>query len=381
MKRIKNFFQSERKEFLNFTFPEKLLFLNSVSLFLPFFLSAIPLLITVIISLCNKSIRKEIFAVSNWKAFLIFTVIGVVSPIINGNLLGIGGGIFMFVLMLFSFLARAFMTEKLWDKITENICNLSVLSFVIGVIDYTVRYTPDSEHRTASTFFNANYYAFIVEIIVVLCVYKISKKPERWYKYLGIALVNCSAILICKTRTALVAIFIGVLAYFFFSKKWKIVGVVSGVIGVAVLATIISPETFLPRYETFFWSLNDRFEIWRTAVNGLFYRPIFGQGLWAYWRLYDIFGGRFAVNAHCIWLDTFLSFGIVGTIAIFYYFIRATIKGVKRLDLREKAALLALILTVLAHCTIDLAITGVETSIMAMLLYGIVGNGKVKTNI
>ena len=376
MKRIKNFFQREKEVFLSYTFPEKLLFLNSVSIFLPFFLSVVPLLITVIISLLNKSIRKEIFAVSDWKAFLIFTLIGVLSPIVNQNLLGVGGGIFMFVLMLFSFLARAFMTEKLWDKITENICNLSILSFIIGVIDYTVRYSPDSEHRTASTFFNANYYAFIVEIIVVLCVYKITKNPGKWYKYLGIALVNCSAILICKTRTALVAVFIGILAYFFFSKKWKIVGVVSGVIGAAVLATIISPETFLPRYETFFWSLNDRFEIWRTAVNGLFYRPIFGQGLWAYWRLYDIFGGRFAVNAHCIWLDTFLSFGIAGTIAIFYYFIRATIKGVKRLDLREKAALLALILTVLAHCTIDLAITGVETSIMAMLLYGIVGNGK-----
>lgn len=376
MKRIKNFFQREKEVFLSYTFPEKLLFLNSVSIFLPFFLSAVPLLITVIISLLNKSIRKEIFAVSYWKAFLIFTLIGVLSPIVNQNLLGVGGGIFMFVLMLFSFLSRAFMTEKLWDKITENICNLSILSFIIGVIDYTVRYSPDSEHRTASTFFNANYYAFIVEIIVVLCVYKITKNPGKWYKYLGIALVNCSAILICKTRTALVAVFIGILAYFFFSKKWKIVGVVSGVIGVAVLATIISPETFLPRYETFFWSLNDRFEIWKTAVEGLLYRPIFGQGLWAYWRLYDIFGGRFAVNAHCIWLDTFLSFGIAGTIAIFYYFIRATIKGVKRLDLREKAALLALILTVLAHCTIDLAITGVETSIMAMLLYGIVGNGK-----
>ena len=378
MEKIKNYFGALKREFLEYSFEEKLLFLNSISIFLPFFLSAVPLLITVIISLVRKDTRNRVFAVSNWKAFMLFGIIAFISPILNGNLIGIGGGLFILVLIVFSFLARAFMNEKLWERITENICLLSVLSFVIGLIDYIVRYTPDSEHRTASTFFNANYYAFIVEIIVVLCVYKITKNPDRWYKYLAIALINCSAILICKTRTALVAIFIGVIAYFFFSKKWKIVGAVSAFILVLAAATIIAPEVFLPRYETFFWSLNDRFEIWKTAVNGLGYRPLFGQGLWAYWRLYDMFGGRFAVNAHCIWLDTFLSVGIVGTVFVFYYFIRATVSGVKKLNNPEKAVLLALILTVLSHCTIDLAITGVETSIMAMLIYSIVGNGNKK---
>ncbi|MBQ5321405.1 MAG: hypothetical protein J6K88_05060, partial [Oscillospiraceae bacterium] len=217
MEKIKNYFGALKREFLEYSFEEKLLFLNSISIFLPFFLSAVPLLITVIISLVRKDTRNRVFAVSNWKAFMLFGIIAFISPILNGNLIGIGGGLFILVLIVFSFLARAFMNEKLWERITENICLLSVLSFVIGLIDYIVRYTPDSEHRTASTFFNANYYAFIVEIIVVLCVYKITKNPDRWYKYLAIALINCSAILICKTRTALVAIFIGVIAYFFFS--------------------------------------------------------------------------------------------------------------------------------------------------------------------
>lgn len=395
-----NYFKTAIKQFKEASFERRLLLINSLCLFVPFYIfgarellasiglpilttslfTAIgfPYLFTVSAVIVRKDIRKETFSVSHWKPLLAFSVLGLVAAAVHGNLAGVGGGLFLITLVIFGFFARAYMTDDIWERITENICVMSVLSFVIGLVDYIVRYDPGSEHRTASTFLNANYYALIVEIVVVLCVYKITKYPKLWYKYLFIAILNCSAVLFCKTRAALAVILIGVLSYFVFAKKKKVIAAVGVVVAALAVATIIAPEVLLPRYESLEWSLNDRFEIWGTAIKNLFRRPIFGGGLWSYWQIVERYGGREAVNAHCIWLDTFLSFGVVGTSLVFYYFTRTLLsirKEVKEKPLRS-AALLALVTAVLAHCTIDLAITGIETSIMAMLIYGIVGNKK-----
>ncbi len=380
MEKIKELIHTRKKEFRGFSTEEKLLYINSICMFLPFFLVGIPFLITVIYCLVKKDVRKEVFSVTHSISFLAFGFVGFFAAIFNKNLWGFLGGIFILLLIVFSFMSRAYMTRKLFSLITDNICYLSVISFFIGMADYLIRYSPDSEHRTASTFFNANYYAFIIEFVVIICLYKMTKHPYRWRTYLLIAFINCLGILFCKTRTALIAIFIGVSFFFFFTKQYKFFAVCFGLAAFALVGMITMPEEFLIRYDTFLWSVQDRLAIWTTAFKGLTHRPIFGQGLWAYLKIYELKGGQFAINAHCIWLDIFLSFGIVGTTFVSYYFSKTLYNLKKQVHVNafyhEYSLVLALFMCALVHCTTDLAITGIETSIMAMLLFGIVGNGK-----
>ena len=380
MNKIKNIIDARRLEFRGLSFEEKLLVINSVCLFLPFFLVGIPFVITVICCLVRKETRRNIFRVSHAPSFIAFGIVGLFAAIANKNLPGIGGGIFILFLIVFSFLSRAYMTRRLFCIITDNICYLSVASFFIGMVDYFVRYSPDSEHRTSSTFFNPNYYAFIIEFVILICLYKLTKYPYKWRTYLFIAFLNCCGILFCKTRTAILAIFVGAVFFLFFTKQYKAVAACIGLVLIIVIGILTNPEDFLIRYDTFFWSVNDRLSIWATAFKGLSYRPIFGQGLWAYLKIYALKGGQYALNAHCIWLDVFLSFGIVGISFVAYYFSSTLLSLKKQVHVNafyhEYSLVIALFMCTLAHCTTDLAITGVETSIIAMLLFGIVGDGK-----
>jgi O-antigen ligase len=273
------------------------------------------------------------------------------------------------------------MTRRLFEIITDNICYLSILSFIVGVADYLIRYNPaNPEHRTASTFFNANYYAFIIEFVILICLYKLTKYPYKWRSYLFIAFLNFAGILFCKTRSAIVAIFIGALFFFIFTKQYKPVAACLGLVLIIGAGIIVSPEVFIPRFDSLIFSFTTRFEIWATAFRGLSYRPIFGQGLWAYIKIVEIKGGAAAMHAHSLWFDIFLSFGFVGTSFVCYYFANTLMSLKKQVHVNafyhEYSLIIALFVCGLAHCTTDLAIVGVETSIMAMLLFGIVGNGK-----
>ena len=376
-----NILERKRNEFKKFSFEEKLLIINSISLFIfPFFV-IIPLLITVGFCLFKKDIRKNVFSVSHQVSFLVFAVLGFLAAIWSKNIPGIAGGVFLIFLVIFSYFSRAYMTRRLFEIITDNICYLSIFSFIVGVADYLIRFDPaNSEHRTASTFFNANYYAFIIEFVILICLYKLTKYPYKWRIYLFIAFLNLAGILFCKTRSAIAAIFIGALFFFIFTKQYKLLALCLGIVLIIGVGIIVNPADFIPRFDSLIYSVTVRFDIWATAFKGLSYRPIFGQGLWAYMKIVEIKGGAEAMHAHSLWFDIFLSFGFVGTSFVSYYFANTLFSLKKQVHINafyhEYSLIIALFVCALVHCTTDLAIVGVETSIIAMLLFGIVGNGK-----
>ena len=99
MNKIKNIIDARRLEFRGLSFEEKLLVINSVCLFLPFFLVGIPFIITVICCLVRKETRQNIFRVSHASSFIAFGIVGLFAAIANKNLPGIGGGIFILFLI------------------------------------------------------------------------------------------------------------------------------------------------------------------------------------------------------------------------------------------------------------------------------------------
>ena len=91
-----------KKEFAGYTTEEKLLFITSVCMFLPFFLVGIPLIVTVIYCLVKKDTRKEVFSVTHAASFLTFGFVGFFAAIFNKNLWGFLGGIFILILIVFN---------------------------------------------------------------------------------------------------------------------------------------------------------------------------------------------------------------------------------------------------------------------------------------
>jgi O-antigen ligase len=340
----------------------------------------IPFLVTVAYAIFDKQTRSTVFKVRFGWLFLAFALIGIFSALINSNLYGFGGGIFILLLCVFSMFARAYMTRQLFHLITEILCRMGVISFIIGAADFFIRYSSVSEHRTASTFFNANYYAYIIELIVLLCVYKLFCHPYKWRTYLVLATINASGIFFCKTRTAIPAMLIGLFVFFVFSKKYRAVAACLSAVFFIAVGMITMPETFILRYDSFLWSFTDRIAIWSTAFNWLHLRPIFGGGLWSYWQYWVMYGGQQALNAHNLILDCLLSFGIVGSSLIAAYFMRVFFMLKKQVHVNafynEYSIVIAMFFCTIAHCMTDLAIIGIEPAIMAMLLFGIVGDGR-----
>lgn len=377
---------------------EYMIMFVAASIFLPFYCSIVAILLVLMYLTYKKKIPSIVRQFPKAMYPIAFSVITLVVSLIYGNYLGAVCSLGIFIIFLFILFYRSMITERLFELIVDASCIVSLFCFGWALLEYSsiiqsmdyeffqLEIADDPYFRVNSTFFNANYYAMMIEFLVLMCIYKMmnAKTLRRIVFYILTIGCNLLGLYLSGCRTAWVPFVITIPLMFLLNNKKGYFNASVCVIAIAGLAVLLVPELF-PRSDSFGLYLNTRIDIWKAALEALWDTPLFGRGPLTYNHINIAYGGPPTQHAHNVFLDPLLSFGVVGVGILIGYFWENG-KEVwhlysQKLNIRLFSLILVFIITVIIHGLLDFTIFWVQTSQIFFLVLSassIYTNGRYK---
>ena len=175
------------------------------------------------------------------------------------------------------------------------------------------------KRRITSTFMNANIYAMVIDFVCVMCMYRFVKNDNILCKigYVIVALFNFFVLYLTGSRTALLP-FVLIFPIFLYCVRWKKLFITSIVLELCVCGLVFLKPTLIPRMSDMS-TFASRIKIWKTAFICISMYPLFGWGPQTYKKFYPLVNGHKAPHAHNIYIDSILSYGVIGTILVLCY--------------------------------------------------------------
>lgn len=367
-----------------FTLDEYLIMFVVCSIFLPFFCSLIAIAGVLLYLLFKRRMLDIINQVPRAWFAIAFCIITCFVAFASGNILGGFCAIGILLLLLFVFFYRTIINKRLFELLLDACCIISLFCFFWALMEYanivrTLNYDflqfkveNNPKYRINSTFFNANYYAMMIEFIVLICIYKMMqvKTLRRIIFYIVTIACNLFVLYLTGCRTAWPPFIITVPFMFLINKRFGYFSVTSAGVLIGGLSVLINPS-LLPRSgasDSFLVRTN----IWETAVKGIQAHPWFGEGPLTYFHIYKQYGGHPTQHAHNIFLDPILSHGIITTMIVAVY-LGSNLKQVyylfkRRIDLRLFSLIVAFIITVIIHGMLDYTVYWIQTGLLFLLI-------------
>lgn len=366
--------------------PDMLLILAViVSMFFPFYICGPLLLIEFLYLLYTK---KAIYAFQNTPKIiylLIFLGLSALVSLIYQNWVGLLTVAGLFAAATLMVYYRQHITPELFELILDLFIIFSVFWALYGLFEqmqilqrlgvdhFSLKVYSRRENRLNSVFFNANYYAMMLEFLIMTIFYKIltTKDKRKIIFYVLVGFLNLFMLYMTGCRTALIAIAGAMLVFLIINKNYKI----CSLIALAFLALLtffaFNPDKF-PRIERIVSNLDVRIKIWKCALEGIKHHPLFGQGPFTYVMIRDLYHGHLTQHAHSVYLDPLLSFGFVGLATLVPYLYDRT----KRLwsvfhDDKQKsyiALTVSFIVVILLHGILDYTIMWIHTLLFFLLV-------------
>ena len=369
----------------------RLLLVVISSLFLPFFISG-SVMVSVTIYLFKSKQNRNVIKNSGIDRLLyIIALYNIVISIINLNILGVLAGVYLLFLFTFFIIIKTKMTKQLIEDIGDLCCGLSYISCFIAIVQLHVFGTSDPEWRADSTFFNPNYYAYLIGFFCLFALYKaVTGKQKRDFYFLTF-IINVFALYLCDTRSTIVVLAGGILVVLLSLRRYKYFGFAS-LICVAGVSLVTKYPQIIPRYEDLGFALMKRLRIVEAGFYAFLDKPIFGRGIYSYMSIFGEYDGAQSMHLHNLYLDTLLNFGIVGTIIIAIY-LAFCFKKVYNYYLEGKTMrpfilLVGILSEILIHGFTDIPFLGIETSILTIVFCSILGiaennnsNHKIKSGV
>lgn len=362
-----------------------LIILIFVSMFFPFYICCPILIIEFIYLLYTK---KAVSAFQNTpKVIFIFIFLGISAlvSLIYQNWVGVGTVAALFVAATFMIYYRQHITVDIFELVLDMLIVFSVFWAIyglyeqiqilqrLGVDHFTLKVYSRRENRLNSVFFNANYYAMMIEFLIMTIFYKImtTKNIKKIIFYILVGLLNLFMLYMTGCRTALIAIAGAMVIFLIVNRNYKICAVI-GTGLLAILAFfIVNPEKF-PRIERIVSNFDVRMKIWKCAIEGIKHHPLFGQGPFTYVMIRDIYNGHLTQHAHSVYLDPLLSFGFVGLATLIPYVVDNCQRLWRLFKKKEHKSYVALVISfivvVLLHGIFDYTILWIHTLLFFLLV-------------
>ena len=396
--KIKYKFTRALQRWSDFSTDERIITLCVIALFLPYFLVAIPGLFAVFRALLCSNVRRRMTAVSSSGYIYAALPIFVLPAVVFRNWFGLFGGVVLWLMLIFMLYLFSVMRRRFYNNIIDLMLILSMTSMFIAIVSKfvynyfgvalyhfvfgkhgTMLYSSfdGSGHffgflfdsvRTASVFWNPNYYGYMLELFVILALYRFEKRHSPWY--LMILFANIGSILLCDCRTAWVALGTALLFYAVHYKhnvKWV---VVTMLITVSVVIIILLVPMFSGRLASNLinYDVDKRSKIWSDAIHWIKHQPVFGYGMDAYHKIcYDTHEPRIRWHAHNIILNVLLDFGVAG-LAYFSAMIGRIIKVLNKPQFcvvfsQIRSLIMVAGLATLIHGVTDVPVLGVQSAL------------------
>ena len=368
----------------NFSFDEYLIMFVVCTIFLPFYCSIIAIIGVLLYLTIQGRMKTIIQSVPRSKFAIAFCLLASLVAAFHQNWLGAVCGISILVIFLFIFYFRTVINKRLFELLMDACCIISLFCVAWALMEYMrivhrlnydfmMLVIEDSpKNRVNSTFFNANYYAMMIEFLVLICVYKMMqvKTKRRIIFYIVTILANLFALYLTGCRTAWVPFVVTIPFMFLMNKRFGYFTATMSAIGTGGIAILLKSEVF--QRASIFTDFLKRAKIWTTAVKGIEAHPLLGEGPLTYFHIYKQYGGHPTQHAHNVILDPILSHGVIGVLIMGVYF-GSNLKEiyrlfVRRIDLRLCSLIVACILTVLIHGMLDYTVYWVQTGLLFLLI-------------
>ena len=356
-----------------------------LSIFLPFYLFVIIFISYLLWLVYTGEMKGILKRLSQHPVLLFFIAYSTAISLLAQNVMGVVSSVAMFLFAIFFYYYQSQLTPKFFRLTIEGVLALSVFAAAFAALehfqivkkfDYTFlspRMQVWHQNRAEVAFFNPNYYGIICCFCIMIGFYLISTTKLRWLRIFSMIAIfaNLFGLNFTQNRTAFPAIIFGAIIYLFTTiKNWRAFWLSIGVFGVG-LAFLFSSDLGV-RMGTLDSSMEERVSIWNAGMALFKQNPFWGEGPLTYMHSFPRIGAPYHEHAHSIYIDTILSYGVVGTVLLGIASATPVRMLIDMSQVPSKRPILGLylsFLTVVAvHGIFDLALFWIQSSFIFLLV-------------
>ncbi|CNZ74718.1 O-Antigen Polymerase family [Streptococcus pneumoniae] len=356
-----------------------------LSIFLPFYLFVVVLCLYIISLIFTGDMKSILQKMGEHPMLLLFLSYSTVISILAQNWMGLVASVGMFLFTIFFLHYQSILSHKFFRLILQFVLFGSVLSAAFASLEHfqivkKFNYaflSPNMQvwhqNRAEVTFFNPNYYGIICCFCIMIAFYLFTTTKLNWLKVFCViaGFVNLFGLNFTQNRTAFPAIIDGAIIYLFTTiKNWKAFWLSIGVFAIG-LSFLFSSDLGV-RMGTLDSSMEERISIWDAGMALFKQNPFWGEGPLTYMHSYPRIHAPYHEHAHSLYIDTILSYGIVGTILL----VLSSVAPVRlMMDMSQESGKRPIIglylsfLTVVAvHGIFDLALFWIQSGFIFLLV-------------
>lgn len=356
-----------------------------LSIFLPFYLFVVVLCLYIISLIFTGDMKSILQKMGEHPMLLLFLSYSTVISILAQNWMGLVASVGMFLFTIFFLHYQSILSHKFFRLILQFVLFGSVLSAAFASLEHfqivkKFNYAfllPNMQvwhqNRAEVTFFNPNYYGIICCFCIMIAFYLFTTTKLNWLKVFCViaGFVNLFGLNFTQNRTAFPAIIAGAIIYLFTTiKNWKAFWLSIGVFAIG-LSFLFSSDLRV-RMGTLDSSMEERISIWDAGMALFKQNPFWGEGPLTYMHSYPRIHAPYHEHAHSLYIDTILSYGIVGTILL----VLSSVAPVRlMMDMSQESGKRPIIglylsfLTVVAvHGIFDLALFWIQSGFIFLLV-------------
>lgn len=356
-----------------------------LSIFLPFYLFVVVLCLYIISLIFTGDMKSILQKMGEHPMLLLFLSYSTVISILAQNWMGLVASVGMFLFTIFFLHYQSILSHKFFRLILQFVLFGSVLSAAFASLEHfqivkKFNYaflSPNMQvwhqNRAEVTFFNPNYYGIICCFCIMIAFYLFTTTKLNWLKVCCViaGFVNLFGLNFTQNRTAFPAIIAGAIIYLFTTiKNWKAFWLSIGVFAIG-LSFLFSSDLGV-RMGTLDSSMEERISIWDAGMALFKQNPFWGEGPLTYMHSYPRIHAPYHEHAHSLYIDTILSYGIVGTILL----VLSSVAPVRlMMDMSQESGKRPIIglylsfLTVVAvHGIFDLALFWIQSGFIFLLV-------------
>ncbi len=356
-----------------------------LSIFLPFYLFVVVFCLYIISLIFTGDMKSILQKMEEHPMLLLFLGYSTVISILAQNWMGLVASVGMFLFTIFFLYYQSILSHKFFRLILQLVLFGSVLSAVFASLEHfqivkKFNYaflSPNMQvwhqNRAEVTFFNPNYYGIICCFCIMIAFYLFTTTKLNWLKVFCViaGFVNLFGLNFTQNRTAFPAIIAGAIIYLFTTiKNWKAFWLSIGVFAIG-LSFLFSSDLGV-RMGTLDSSMEERISIWDAGMALFKQNPFWGEGPLTYMHSYPRIHAPYHEHAHSLYIDTILSYGIVGTILL----VLSSVAPVRlMMDMSQESGKRPIIglylsfLTVVAvHGIFDLALFWIQSGFIFLLV-------------
>ena len=356
-----------------------------LSIFLPFYLFVVIFISYLLWLVYTGEMKGILKRLSQHPVLLFFIAYSTAISLLAQNVMGVVSSVAMFLFTIFFYYYQSQLTPKFFRLTIEGILALSVFAAAFAALehfqivkkfDYTFlspRMQVWHQNRAEVAFFNPNYYGIICCFCIMIGFYLISTTKLRWLRIFSMIAIfaNLFGLNFTQNRTAFPAIIFGAIIYLFTTiKNWRAFWLSVGVFVVG-LAFLFSSDLGV-RMGTLDSSMEERVSIWNAGMALFKQNPFWGEGPLTYMHSFPRIGAPYHEHAHSIYIDTILSYGVVGTVLLGIASSTPVRMLIDMSQVPSKRPILGLylsFLTVVAvHGIFDLALFWIQSSFIFLLV-------------